>query len=110
MAVTSAACGLPPTMTFSLVPAAASAGGPRKVAGVAALLGDGEAQVGLDGADGLIDVVTIKRQAGLQAQAVAGAEADGPHPLVGAQQVPDPLGLSGRDRDLIAVLAGIARA
>ena len=49
----------------------------------------GEGQARLDRRGGLVQVVAVERQAGLQPQRVAGAQADGLHPLVGQQRVPE---------------------
>src|SRR5689334_14807506 len=64
-----------------------------EVAALAAGLVDGEGEVGLDGADGLVQVVAVERQAGLQAQGIACAQADGLHPRVGEEGRPDAFGV-----------------
>ena len=58
-------------------------------------LGEGEGQAGLDRRDGLVGVVAIERQAGLQPQRIARAQADRLDPRVGQQRVP---GLDRGDR------------
>ena len=83
---------------------------PREVASVAPAAGDGEAEVGLDRAGGLVQVVAVERQARLEPQAVAGAEPGGADPLVGQQAAPQALGGVRGDQDLEPVLAGVARA
>ena len=61
---------------------------PGKSRGLAAALADGEIEAGLDRRDGVVEVVAIERQAGLEAQAVAGAQADRLDPSVGQKSVP----------------------
>ena len=62
---------------------------PGKSRGLAAALADGEVEPGLDGRDGVVEVVAVERQAGLEPQAVAGAEADGLDAIVGKNGVPE---------------------
>ncbi len=54
--------------------------------------------------------MAIERQPGLQAQAVTGAQADGSDPLVGEECIPDAQSRLAWHGDLVAVLAGVARA
>ena len=68
----------------------------------------GEAR--LDGAGGLVDVVAVEAEARLQAQRVARAEADRLHAVLRQQQLRQRLRVLRRNRDLEAVLAGIAGA
>ena len=60
-----------------------------EIGGLAAALGDGEVEPGLGGRDRLVEVVAVERQAGLEAQAVAGAKADRLDALVGEKGVPE---------------------
>jgi len=87
---------------------AEDASGAGNIAGLAPAPGDREAQVGLDRADGLVEVMTVERQARLQAQGIPRPEADRAHPLVGQQPVPEPPGGECRNQDLEAVLACVA--
>ena len=64
----------------------------------------------LDRARRLVDVVAVEAKARLQPQRVARAEADRLHALLRQQQARQLLGLGGRNRNLEAVLAGVARA
>src|SRR6218665_1851459 len=59
--------------------------GAREVCCLPAALGYGKAEAGFDGGDGLVEVVAIERQAGLEAQAVAGAKTDGFDAGIGQQ-------------------------
>jgi hypothetical protein len=79
-------------------------------AGLQPLLGDREAEIGLDRRDGGVEVVAIERQAGLEPQGIPGPQADRPDPLVGQQPVPQGLGAALGDEDLEAVFAGVAAA
>ena len=61
---------------------------PGKSRGFAAALADGEVEAGFDGRDGLVEVVAVERQAGFEAEGVAGAEADGLYAVVGERARP----------------------
>ena len=76
----------------------------------AAALGDGEAEIGLDRRGGLVDVVAIEAEAGLEPERIARAEPDRLHLRLGEERPGEGLGMVGGDRDLEAVLAGVAGA
>jgi hypothetical protein len=67
-------------------------------------------QRGLDRGGGGVDVMAVEAQAGFQAEGVAGAQAGGLHFGLGQQGTGQGHGLVLVDRDLEAVLAGVARA
>mmetsp|Transcript_22506 Transcript_22506/g.59138 ORF Transcript_22506/g.59138 Transcript_22506/m.59138 type:complete len:468 (-) Transcript_22506:27-1430(-) len=78
-------------------------------------LGDAPEQRALDGRGRVVQVVAVEAEAGLEAERVARAEADGPHLLVRQHRVPQPdhlvLGAGALgNRNLEAVLAGVAAA
>ena len=86
---------------------------PRR-AGEAALgpspLADGEGQPRLDGRDGFVDVLAIKRKPGFEPQRIAGAKADGQHARFREEAPGKRFGRDGADGDFEAILAGIAGA
>src|SRR5262249_52918279 len=88
--------------------------GPGKTASpcaaVAAALLYGPFQRGLDRRRGGVDVVAVEAQPRPQPQTVARAEPDRQYVLIGQQQARELLGLCGRYRNLITVLAGVTRA
>ena len=57
-----------------------------------------------------VEVVAVERQSRLEPQRIARAEPDRLDPLVGDQRVGQRLDIARRDRNLEAVLAGVARA
>ena len=71
---------------------------PGKPPSRAAPLGDGEGQVGLDRRRGLVEVVAVERQPGLEAQRIARAEADRLHLRLGEQRARDRLGVASPAR------------
>ena len=79
-------------------------------AAVAAALLDRPFQRGLDRRGRGVDVVAVEAKPGLEPQAVARAKPDRQHVAVLEQRFRQPLGMLGRNRNLKAVLAGIARA
>ena len=84
--------------------------GAGKAALGAPALGDGEAEIGLDRRRGLVDVVAVEAEAGLEPQRIAGAEADRQHLRLGEERAGEGLGMVGLHRDLEAILAGVAGA
>ena len=64
----------------------------------AASLGDGEGEVGLDRRGGLVEVVAVERQARLQAERIARAEADRLHLRLGEQRAGDRLRVAAPGR------------
>ena len=72
---------------------------------------DDPAQVRLVGIRGRVEVVAVERHAGLEAQGVAGAEADRDEPVGrsgGEHRVPQLAGAGSLHEDLEAILAGVA--
>src|SRR3546814_13801656 len=65
-------------------------------------------QVGFDRGGVLVEVMTVEAEARLQAQRVACAEPRRRHLGLRQQAPRELLGLLGRPRDLVAVLAGVA--
>ena len=61
---------------------AQNADGAGEIGGLPSPDRNGEAQIGLNGADGFIYVMAIKGQAGLEPEAVPGAQTDGPYTLI----------------------------
>ena len=68
------------------------------------------AHAGLDRGVFLIEFVAVERQAGFHAQRVTGAEAGGLHARIAEQGFPEINGVFGVNAELVAELAGIARA
>ena len=76
----------------------------------AAALRQSEDEVRLDRRGVVVEIVAVERQARLEPQRIARAEADRLHLGLVGEQVGDRLGRRGGHRNLEAVLAGIARA
>ena len=83
---------------------------PGKPPSIAAPLLDRPGEAGFDRARGLVDVVAVEAEPRLEPQRVARAEPDRLHAVLRQQQLGEIRRLVGRDRDLEAVLAGVARA
>ncbi len=81
-----------------------------EVSVLAPRLADGEGEVRLDRRGGLVEVVPVERQPGLEPERIARAEPDGLHLGLRQQRAGERLGMLGRDGNLEAVLAGIAGA
>ena len=79
-------------------------------AAAAAAFLDRPLQRGLDRRRGGVDVVSVKAEPGLQSQAVAGTEPDRPDLVMAEQRCREGFGMFGRDRNLKAILAGVAGA
>ena len=73
-------------------------------------LGNGKAQHCLHRGGVGADVAAVQRQAGFQPQGVSRAQTGRGHARVGQQMAHQRLGLGGGNGDLVAVLAGVARA
>ncbi len=86
------------------------AGGAREAAFRAAALLDRPGQASLDRRRGGVDVVAVEAEPGLEAQAVAGAEADRLHARIGQKLLRQGNGIGALHRDLDAVLARVAGA
>lgn len=84
--------------------------GTRKAALHLATLRDGEGEVGLDRRRGGGKIVAVERQAGFEAQRIAGAEADRLHLGLREERARDGLRMVRRDRNLESVLTRVARA
>ena len=69
--------------------------GAWKIPGFQPALGHRESETRFDRRDGLVGVVAIEREAGLQPQGIAGAQPDGLDPGVRRQPVPQRLGDHG---------------
>ena len=80
------------------------------VAAAAARMRDRPAKICREHGSVLVHVLPIEVQPGLKAQRVARAEADGLHLACGEQRPREPLRIFRGDRDLIAILTGIAGA
>src|SRR6185503_17195142 len=70
---------------------------------------DGPAEAGLERRDRLVHVLAVEVHAGLETQRIAGAEAAGLHARLDERR-PQRLDMRRRQRDLEAVLAGVAGA
>ena len=73
--------------------------GAGEIRGLAPALRDGEAEIGFDRRGGLVEVVAVKRQAGLEAQRIARAEADRLDALIGEQSCSTTRRLARRERE-----------
>src|SRR5207253_1338161 len=80
------------------------------VAAAAARRRDRPAEARLEHGRVLVHVLPVEMQAGLEAQRVARAEADGLRLARGEQRPREPLRIFRRHRDLVAILAGVAGA